>query len=131
MCHSSRKYTINGRFPSLNEFIAATRTTKGKWHKGNTMKQECQENIAWQLQNQDDRQIDNPVYIKYEFYEPNKKRDLDNIASFFIKVFQDALVKTGILKNDTWNYIEGYSIDFFVDKDNPRIEVEIEEYING
>lgn len=46
-------------------------------------------------------------------------------------MFQDALVKTGILKNDTWNYIEGYSIDFFVDKDNPRIEVEIEEYING
>jgi len=32
-----------------------------------------------------------------------------------------------VLKNDGWNDIEGFSDEFFVDKQNPRVEVEISE----
>lgn len=40
---------------------------------------------------------------------------------------QDALVKEGILENDGWKDIVGFTDRFFIDKNNPRIEVEIEE----
>lgn len=33
----------------------------------------------------------------------------------------------GWLPDDSWNYISGFSDDFFVDKENPRIEIEIVE----
>lgn len=33
------RVTINGSFASLNEFIGANRTGKGRWNKGNAMKQ--------------------------------------------------------------------------------------------
>lgn len=119
------KLTVLGRFPSMNEFIEANRASK---QKGNRMKQKAQNEIAFYILDQLKRlRIDKPIYIKYEFYEPNKRRDLDNIAGFFHKVFQDALVDCRIIMNDSWHYIVGFSDDFFVDHKNPRIEIEIEE----
>jgi hypothetical protein len=67
------------------------------------------------------------VKIDYHWYEPNKKRDLDNISSFGRKVVQDALVDNGILQNDGWNEVVGFSDTFFIDEKNPRIEVIITE----
>ena len=37
------------------------------------------------------------------------------------------LVSAGVLKNDGWNDIEGFSDRFYIDKANPRVEVEITE----
>ena len=71
--------------------------------------------------------INNPVRIKYTFYEPNRKRDLDNIAGVAHKFIQDALVKCKVLDNDGWNNIVGFEDHFFIDKHNPRIEVVLEE----
>ena len=65
--------------------------------------------------------------IDYILYEKNKKRDLDNISSFGRKVIQDALVDNGILKNDGWEDVVGFSDSFYIDKENPRIEVIISE----
>lgn len=72
-------------------------------------------------------QIEHPVVIEYIFYEPNRKRDLDNISSFAHKVIQDCIVKTGILENDGWKEITGYKDSFYCDNRNPRIEVIITE----
>lgn len=119
------KLTIPGRFPSMNQFIEANRTHK---QKGNQMKQTAQNEISFYILDQFKRlRINKPIYIKYRFYEPNKKRDLDNISSFFHKVFQDALVGCRIIMNDSWYYIVGFSDEFYVDNKNPRIEIEIEE----
>lgn len=63
----------------------------------------------------------------YRWYEKDKRRDLDNVSSFGRKVIQDALVYTGVIQNDGWKEITGFSDEFYVDKKNPRIEVEIEE----
>lgn len=54
-------------------------------------------------------------------------RDKDNISSFGRKVIQDGLVRVGVLKNDGWKHIEGFSDRFRVDEKNPRVEVEIIE----
>ena len=67
------------------------------------------------------------IFIHYTFYEPNTRRDKDNIAGYFHKVFQDALVQAGCIENDGWKNIKGWTDDFEVDKKFPRIEVVIEE----
>ena len=65
--------------------------------------------------------------MRYLWVEKNRRRDKDNISSFGRKVIQDALVKMGVLRNDGWENIEGFSDNFAVDKGKPRIEIEIEE----
>ena len=87
------KFTIKGRLDGLNKFINANRSNP---YMGNKLKQENEEVVIWAIKKQlKDLQIINPVILKYDFYEPNKRRDLDNISSMAHKVIQDALVKTG------------------------------------
>lgn len=71
--------------------------------------------------------IEEPVFMEYRWYEKNRRRDLDNISSFGRKVIQDALVQMHVLQNEGWKEIEGFSDEFFVDAENPRIEVLIRE----
>lgn len=71
--------------------------------------------------------IHNPIVIHYRFYEIDKKRDKGNIFAFTDKVFEDALQKCEVIKNDGWSDIENFTHEFFIDKQNPRIEIEIEE----
>lgn len=119
------KLIILGRLDGLNEYTAANRTNP---HKGGKMKKDNEETVIWQIRQQlRNVHINKPVILKYDFYEPNKKRDLDNISSFAHKVIQDSLVKTKVLKNDGWNEIVGYLDQFYCDKDKPRIEVTIAE----
>ncbi len=66
--------------------------------------------------------------MKYHvlWVEQNRKRDLDNIA-FAKKFIQDGLVKAGIIHNDTYHEIAGFSDEFAYDPKNPRIVVTLEE----
>lgn len=119
---------IEGKFPSMNEFIDANRRSKGRFNKGNAMKQQSQNEISWQILKQYRKlHIDKPVKLIYSYYEPNKKRDLDNISGYFHKVFQDALVNCGVIHNDNWHYIVGFTDEFYIDNKHPRIEIKIVE----
>ena len=126
------KLILKGTLPGLNDYLRAERsfTRRGtKGHScGNDMKQECQLLIANAIRLQLKRlMIHNPVFIRYSFYEPNRKRDLDNIAGVAHKFVQDSLVKCGVLENDGWDNITGFSDQFFLDRHNPRIEIVIQE----
>ena len=114
---------IPGRFPSLNEFIGANRQRHGI--VANNMKKRDQRKIVEHLPR--GIRFKKKVFIEYHFYEPNTKRDKDNINSYFHKIFQDALVQAGMLKDDKWEDIDGMSDFFYVDKKWPRVEVYIEE----
>ena len=119
---------IEGEFASLNEFIDANRRNNGRWNKGNQMKQKDQNIISAFLKKQlHGIHIDVPVELEYNYYCRNKKKDKDNISGYFHKVFQDALVQCGIIHNDSWYYITGFSDYFFVDNKNPRIEIIVKE----
>ena len=63
----------------------------------------------------------------YTFCEPKKgnKRDYDNIAAAGRKIINDALTKTGTIKDDSPNYL-GYGTNTFVYDDEPFIEVVLE-----
>lgn len=116
-------FEINEKLPSLNEYTKACRNNK---YIGAKMKQEVEENV-WIYIKQQMRsiKIDSPVKINFTWVEENKKRDLDNIC-FAKKFILDALVKANVLKNDTQNYVKGFS-DTFLYSDKNSVIVEIEE----
>ncbi len=117
--------TIPGTLNNLNDYIAAERTNR---HKGAKMKATNEDIVIIAIrQCMRGVRIDKPVFMEYTWVEPNKRRDKDNISSFGRKVIQDALVTAGVLKDDGWKYVVGFSDRFEVDKMNPRIEVLIKE----
>lgn len=117
--------TIPGRLPGLNEYTNACRTNP---KKGNQMKAEAQEAVMWQILAKMRRcKFERPVFLLFTFYEQDRRRDKDNVASFARKVVQDALVKCGTLQDDGWDHVTGYLDRFEVDKENPRIVVEFIE----
>lgn len=120
------KITISGRYPGLNDYIKMLNYNR---YAAADMKQRDENRIIAEVLSQFKMRlrITKPVHIAYRFYEPNKKRDLDNIPGYFHKIFQDALVRSGVLANDGWKNIKGFSDDFYCDRMNPRIEIEIRE----
>lgn len=117
------KLIIPGILPNLNDYIAAERQHR---QKAAQMKKQTERIIMLCAKTQlRGVSFDGPVVMRYIWYEPNRRRDKDNISSFGRKCIQDALVRAEVLKNDGWGEIEGFSDRFFVDKKNPRVEVEI------
>lgn len=96
---------------------------------GNKLKQQWQTTVGWTIAaaGLKNRCFERPVIIRYNFYEPNRKRDKSNIGAFAIKVIEDALQDMCVIKNDNWAGVAGFEECFFVDKNNPRVEVEIWE----
>lgn len=120
------KLIIAGKFPTLNEYILKCRVNPVV---GNRFKQKWEKEILKQVK--DRKLFERPVTISYSFYEENKRRDADNVFAFFSKVFQDALVSAGVLKDDSRKYVTGFEAVFYEDKLYPRIEVEIKEKEDG
>lgn len=81
-------FTIHGRLKGLNDYIdACRRNPKG----GGRFKHKEQAGVSLCVRNKlRGVKIRRPVIIHYHWYEPNRKRDLDNIAGFGHKVIQDA-----------------------------------------
>lgn len=118
----THKLTIPGTLPGLNDYTAANRTNR---YAAASMKKRAQTHIGWSIaKHLRNIHITQPVNIKFMWYEPNRKRDKDNIA-FAKKFIIDALVNAKVLPNDGWKNVESFSDDFGVDKDDPRVEVEI------
>lgn len=119
------KLIIPGSLPGLNQYQYACRS---HFSKGADMKKNAIKIVsAYIYQQLRGIKIKGKVRIDYNWYEKNKKRDLDNISSFGRKVIQDALVDNEILENDGWNNVVGFSDTFYIDKENPRIEIIITE----
>lgn len=119
------KLIIKGTLPNLNDYITAERKHR---QSAATLKRNAETQIIWQIKSQlRGVRFTRPVTMSYTWFEPNKRRDKDNVSSFGRKCIQDALVKIGALQNDGWANISGFSDSFAVDKKNPRVEVEITE----
>lgn len=118
------KFTIRGTLPGLNELIEAERRNR---YAGAALKKQSESVVMHAARSLGKVRFTEPVYMVYHWYEPNRRRDKDNISSFGRKVIQDALVKSKILQNDGWSNIIGFEDRFEVDKKNPRIVVEILE----
>lgn len=122
---ATRTLVIPGRIEGMNEYIAAMNADR---HKGNKLKRSRTEEVAWHCRSQlRGWRPKPPVWLAYRFYEPNRKRDKDNVAGFAHKVVQDGLVLAKVLKNDGWDDVDGFTDSFSVDRKSPRIEIVITE----
>lgn len=117
-------FTIEGKLSGLNEYINACRTNV---HKANKLKKDNQSMIKIAVLLARLKPVTKyPVTLNITFYEPNMKRDVDNVG-FGAKFILDALVGLGILENDNQSHVSGISYEVKCDRENPRIEVEIYE----
>lgn len=121
------KFVIPGRLTGLNESIRIQRTNK---YKANNLKKSEQSMIIAYIRKSKLKPVKNAVKIKVDWYEPNNRRDIDNIT-FGIKQIMDSLVLAGVLYDDSRKYVIGIENNVFTDKDNPRIEVELIERIEN
>ena len=118
-----------GVTPSLNDYLSATGRNP---RAGNNMKQGFVNDLSWCIRKDLKRwKADNPIILHYVIYEPNKKRDHDNTISVIMKYIQDTLQKCGVIPNDGWANVLNFTHDFYLDRENPRVEVYIEEVIEN
>ena len=112
------KFEIPGRLPGLNEIIDAAKRNP---HEYARMKETCTAMVAWLAKKLPRFE---KVALVITWYEPDQRRDPDNIMAGQ-KFILDGLVAAGTIPNDSQRYIQGILHRFRVDKQNPRIEVEI------
>jgi Holliday junction resolvase RusA-like endonuclease len=116
---------IPGTLPGLNEIIDAAKKGKRGYQPYADMKRHyCQ--IISVLAYKMDKHT-KPVNVFIDYYEPTAKRDPDNIAAGGAKLILDSLVKAGVIQNDTQKYIKSITQTVSVDRDNPRVVVDLKE----
>lgn len=117
-------FKIEMRLPGLNEYTDANRTHA---QKGGRFKRETEADIMLFImiakRRGELRPVDYPVTLNIEWYEQTRKRDPDNIVSAK-KFILDALVKGGILPNDTQRYIKGFTERILIAK-SAGVKVEL------
>ena len=119
------RFTIDGRMPGYNEQLKAANKN---YHKGNQMKQRETERARWSAVAACMPRFDGPVIVRFEWYEPNERRDLDNVA-FAKKYILDGLQRARVIPNDNPKHVVGFTDTFGVDRARPRVEVEVVEAV--
>ena len=112
-----------GRLPGLNEIIDAAKQGRGKYQPYAIMKEQYTSDIGWLAKK---LPAYNRVDITITWYEPDLRRDPDNIMGG-AKFVMDGLVAGGAIKDDSQRYINSISHQFEVDRENPRVEIEVQE----
>ncbi len=92
-------FFIPVRFPSLNEYIGAMNRNR---YLGNKMKQENTDLVS--IAATGVKKFDKPVNISFIYYEPNNRRDVDNVV-FAKKFILDGLVRAGVLQDDSQKWV--------------------------
>ena len=114
---------IEGRLDNLNDYTRACRSDP---RVGNRMKKHNEEIISGYIMQQlKGVQFEGRVYLHFRWVEANRNRDLDNVC-FAKKFILDALVSNGVIETDGWRGVSGFTDEFDVDPEYPRIEVVIE-----
>jgi hypothetical protein len=115
-------FTIPGELTTLNEYIDAERR---HYHLAAALKKKETKRVAMEIKALGIKPLTIfPVHIIYIWYSKDARKDLDNVA-FSKKFIQDGLVLGGLIPNDSRKQIAGFSDIFYIDKENPRTEVNI------
>lgn len=120
-------FIIPGRLPGMNEIIKAARGNSG-WYASASQKKKYTRLCANAIVAAGVPTFKNPVRILFRWYEPNGRRDVDNIQAGGAKFICDALVQTLRIPNDSRKWVpETMNQHPEPDPVNPRIEVTLEE----
>lgn len=120
------RFIVKQKLPSLNDYTAACRSNK---YVGAKFKAEVEEAIGWDIRqglaSGALHKTNKAVMVRFEWHESTKKRDADNIASAK-KFILDALVKCGVIKDDSRRYVKGF-YDKIVDDKRDFVIVDLVE----
>lgn len=120
------EFIIKQKLPSLNQWWYALSSNR---YMGSKFKKEVEEVIGWAINSAlasgTLHKPTRPVMIRFEWHEKTKRRDADNIASAK-KYILDALVKKGVLKDDSRKYVKGF-YDTIIDDKSDFVKVELIE----
>lgn len=117
-----QKMVIPGELPGLNQILNVSKSHWAKYHK---LKKQYTTLVAI-LARTCLKPCFSSVHIDIHWFCRNKKRDPDNICSAK-KFLLDGLVAAGILADDGWRCVSGFSDFLAIDRKNPRIEVVLRE----
>jgi hypothetical protein len=125
----TQSFYLIGRLPGLNELLEANRyrgraanRTRRRWNGYAQIKKQHGDTIYWQLLKgaiQPMRQ----VHIDFVWVEPDRRRDPDNVTAGGRKIILDALVKAGVLVDDSSVYVKGWTDTFEQNKREPGVRV--------
>lgn len=113
--------TIPGTMPNLNDMINDARTNK---FKSAAQKHYYTEMVAFCAKKARIPKLKR-VGLNITWYERNKRRDPDGVQSGGLKYIWDGLVMAGVLENDGWGQQGQVVHTMAVDKNNPRVVVEL------
>jgi len=65
------------------------------------------------------------IRLHYKVYAARNGTDGHNIRAVIEKFFMDGLVDCGAIEDDDISHVLGDTSEYFIDKENPRIEIEI------
>lgn len=119
------KLIINGTLPSINHMYANVMIGKRRQRVLTDFAQVWKNDIIWQAiawrnQNKWKTATGKTIVRLWYYFPDHRKRDTHNTLKLLLDCFEDAL----IYENDM-NALP-HIVDFEVDKDNPRVEVEFE-----
>lgn len=114
---------VEGRFPSLNDFISAERANR---HVGAKMKRRETDRARAAAVAAGMPRFVGPVAVRFLWVERDRRRDLDNVA-FAKKFVLDGLVEAGVLEDDGQRRVAALQDTFEVDPTRPRVVVEVED----
>ena len=118
-----QKLVIKGSLAGMNEIIRANRINR---YQGGIQKTDYTKLVQYSVLEQTRKRYDGKVYITLTYYEPNNRRDDDNVHAG-AKFILDGLVAAKVIVNDNRRYVSLQQNAVLVDRENPRIEILIEE----
>lgn len=120
---NKQEFTIPGRLPGYNEL------NKSNWRASYKVKRDAMDRVCVAIRASRLEKITGPIVVTIACYEPNAKRDVDNVISGASKVILDSLQLMGVLPNDNRKFVKQMIYpEPQVDKENPRVEVVIEPW---
>lgn len=115
------KFTVYGTLPDMNEIIKVSKSHFAVYAK---LKKKHTQQVVDSIKELPAVQS---ADFLFQWYLPNKRKDPDNVAAGGTKMLLDGIVEAGVLPNDGYKQVKQITHKFYVDKDNPRIEVTIFE----
>ena len=123
----TQKFTIPGRLPNMNDLI------KGHWTVQQQKKKEAMNSVLAAQRWGKIKPVERyPVLVEINCFEPNARRDQDNVQAGAKKIILDALQRAGILAGDGQKYIADIICPKpQIDRKKPRVEVVLKEGASG